>query len=52
MTIEYGAYAQLFENNAVTNTPDTRAWGGIALGSFPDDNQKFPFMNLNTGRVL
>ena len=52
MHIEYGAYAQIFEDNAITNTPDARTWGAIALASFPDENKKYPFMNLNTGRVL
>ena len=52
LKIEFGAYAQIFEDNNITNTPDTRSIGGVALASFPNENGKYPFMNLNTGRVL
>ena len=52
LKIEFGAYAQVFEDNDVTNTADTRSIGGIALASFPKENGKYPFMNLNTGRLL
>ena len=52
MKIEFGAYAQVFEENQTTNTQDTRAIGCIALASYPDENGAFPFMNLNTGQVI
>ena len=52
MKIDFGAYAQVFEENQVTNNQDTRAIGCVALASYPNDNGKFPFLNLNTGRVI
>ena len=52
LRIEFGVYAKVFEDNVITNTPDTRSIRYIALGSFPTENGKFLFMNLNTGSVL
>ena len=39
LRIECGAYAEVFEDNVITNTPDTRSIGCIALSSFPNKNE-------------
>ena len=52
MRIEFGSYAQVFEERRVTNTTATRSIGAIALASYPDSIGQYPFMNINTGRLL
>ena len=52
MKIEFGAYAQIFEDRTITNTPAARTIGAIALTSYPDSTGSYPFINLNTGRVI
>ena len=51
LRITFGAYAQVFEENTITNNQDTRSIGCISLSSFSNENDKYPFMNLNTGKV-
>lgn len=51
MTIEFGSYAQVFEDNQITNTPDPYM-GSYCACFFSRWKQKIPFMNLNSGRVL
>ena len=52
LRIEFGAYAQVFEDNKITNNADTQAHGCIALSCYPNENDKYLFMNLNTGQLI
>jgi hypothetical protein len=52
MKIEFGAYAQVFEENQITNTPITRTTGAIALTPTGNAQGGQFFMSLTTGRKL
>jgi hypothetical protein len=52
MTIEFGAYAQVFEDNDPTNTTKARTVGAIALTRTGNANGDYYFMSLATGARL
>jgi Reverse transcriptase (RNA-dependent DNA polymerase)/Zinc knuckle len=52
MKIEFGAYAQVYENNDPTNTMKTRTTGAIALTPTGNAQGGYNFMSLITGRKL
>ena len=52
MRIEFGAYAQVFEDNNPTNTPKARSVGAIALTPTGNASGDYYFMSLATGAVL
>jgi hypothetical protein len=52
MKIEFGAYAQVFKENQITNTPITRTTGAIALTPTGNAQGGQFFMSLTTGRKL
>ena len=49
MRIEFGAYAQVFEDNDPTNTNKSRSVGAIALTATGNDSGDYYFMSLATG---
>jgi hypothetical protein len=49
MRIEFGAYAQVFEDNVLTNTPRARTLGAIALNPTGNAQGDYFFMSLATG---
>jgi hypothetical protein len=49
MSIEFGAYAQVFEDNEPTNTNKARTVGAIALTATGNANGDYYFMSLATG---
>jgi hypothetical protein len=49
MRIEFGAYAQVFEDNDPTNTNKSRSVGSIALTATGNDSGDYYFMSLATG---
>lgn len=49
MKIEFGSYAQVFEDNDPTNTNKARTLGAIALTSTGNENGDHYFMSLSTG---
>ena len=49
MRIEFGAYAQVFEDNDPTNTPRGRTLGAIALNPTGNVNGDYYFLSLATG---
>jgi hypothetical protein len=49
MRIEFGSYAQVFEDNNPTNTPRARTLGAIALNPTGNAQGDFFFMSLATG---
>jgi hypothetical protein len=52
MQMEFGAYAQVFEDNDPTNTVKARTTGAIALTPTGNVQGGFYFMPLITGRRL
>jgi hypothetical protein len=52
MRIEFGAYAQVFEDNDPTNTAKARTTGAIALTPTGNAQGGFFFLSLVTGRRL
>jgi hypothetical protein len=52
MKIEFGSYAQVFEDNQGTNTVRARTTGAIALGPTGNAQGGFYFLSLVTGRKL
>jgi hypothetical protein len=52
MKIEFGAYAQVFEDNDPTNTQRARTTGAIALTPTGNAQGGYNFMSLTTGRKL
>jgi hypothetical protein len=52
MKIEFGAYAQVFEDNDPTNTVRTRTTGAIALTPTGNAQGGYYFLSLTTGRRL
>ena len=52
MKIEFGSYAQVFEENDPTNTTKSRTTGAIALNPTGNAQGDYYFMSLNTGRRL
>ena len=49
MRIEFGAYAQVFEDNDPTNTNKSRSVGAIALTATGNDSGDYFFLSLATG---
>jgi hypothetical protein len=49
MRIEFGAYAQVFEDNDPTNMNKSRSVGAIALTAMGNDSGDYYFMSLATG---
>ena len=49
MRIEFGAYAQVFEDNSPSNTNKSRSVGAIALTATGNENGDYYFMSLATG---
>jgi hypothetical protein len=52
LKIEFGAYAQVFEDNDPTNTVKARTTGAIALTPAGNAQGGFHFLSLATGRKL
>jgi hypothetical protein len=52
MKIEFGPYAQVFEDNNPTNTPRARITGAIALTPMGNAQGGYFFLSLATGRKL
>jgi hypothetical protein len=52
MKIEFGAYAQVFEDDNPTNTPRARSTGAIALTPMGNAQGGYFFLSLATGRKL
>ena len=52
LKIEFGAYAQVFEDNDPTNTVKARTTGAIALTPTGNAQGGYYFMSLTTGRKL
>ncbi len=52
LKIEFGAYAQVFEDNDVTNTVRARTTGAIALSPTGNAQGGYYFMLLTTGKRL
>jgi hypothetical protein len=52
MLIDFGAYAQVFEDNNPTNTAKARTTGAIALTPTGNAQGGFYFLSLITGRRL
>jgi hypothetical protein len=52
MKIEFGAYAQVFEDSNPTNTPRARTTGAIALTPTGNAQGGYFFLSLATGRKL
>jgi hypothetical protein len=52
MKIEFGAYAQVFEDNNPTKTPRARTMGAIALTPTGNAQGGYFFLSLATGRKL
>ena len=50
--IEFGAYAQVHEENEPTNSIKPRTTGAIALGSKYHLQGGYNFFSLNTGKVI
>lgn len=50
--IEFGAYAQVNEDNSITNTMDSRTVGGICLGASNDLSASYKFLSLSTWKVI
>ena len=49
MRIEFGAYAQVFDDNEPTNTPQARSLGAIALDPTSNAQGAYNFLSLATG---
>ena len=49
MKIEFGAYAQLFDDVTPSNTPHTRSFGAIALGPTGNAQGAYHFLSLASG---
>jgi hypothetical protein len=52
MRIEFGAYAQVFEDHTPTNTPRARTLGAIALNPMGNAQGDYYFMSLATGHKI
>ena len=52
ISIEFGAYAQVFEDNNVANTTKARTTGAIALNLTGNEQGWYFFMYLETGQRL
>ena len=52
MKIEFGAYAQVFEDNKRTNTPRAQTTGAITLTPTGNAQGGYFFLSLATGRKL
>ena len=52
MKIEFGQYAQVFEDNTPSNTNAARTTGAIALNPTGNEQGSYYFMSLTTGRKL
>jgi hypothetical protein len=52
MKLDFGAYAQVFEDNDPTNTAKSRRTGAIALNPTGNEQGDYHFMSLTTGRRL
>ena len=50
--LEFGAYAQTHEDNALRNSMQARSLGAIALGPSHGQSSGYYFMNLNTGKRI
>jgi hypothetical protein len=49
MRIEFGAYAQVFDDHEPTNTPEARSMGAIALTPTGNSQGAYHFLSLATG---
>jgi len=52
MRIEFGSYAQVFDNHSPTNTPYARTLGAIALDPTGNAQGAYHFMSLDTGALI
>lgn len=52
LRIEFGAYAQVFEDNTPSNTPRARTLGAIALTPTGSNHGDFHFLSLASGNVI
>jgi Reverse transcriptase (RNA-dependent DNA polymerase)/Zinc knuckle len=52
MRIEFGTYAQVFEEQQITNTPRARTLGAIALNPTGNAQGDYFFMSLATGNKI
>jgi hypothetical protein len=52
MRIEFGSYAQVFEDHPITNTPRARTLGAIALNPTGNAQGDYYFMSLATGHRI
>ena len=52
LKLEFGAYAQVVEDNVPSNTPATRSTGAIALNPSRSQDGSYHFLSLTTGRRL
>jgi hypothetical protein len=52
MKLDFGTYAQVFEDNQPTNTTKSRRTGAIALNPTGNDQGDYHFMSLTTGKRL
>jgi hypothetical protein len=52
MRIEFGSYAQVFEDHPITNTPRARTLGAIALNPTGNVQGDYYFMSLATGHRI
>ena len=50
--IEFGAYAQVHEENQPTNSMELKTTGAIALGSKYNFQSGYKFYSLTTGKVI
>jgi hypothetical protein len=50
--LEFGEYAQIFEDNAITNTTNARTTGGIAMNHSGSHDGGYNFMSLESGKTL
>ena len=52
MSLEFGTYVQVFNDNDPTNTMAPRTTGAIALSSLGNSKGDYSFMSLDTGQKL
>ena len=48
LTLEFGCYIQIFDDQKITNTQDTCSTGTISLGQDPSPNRCYDFMSVHT----
>jgi hypothetical protein len=52
LTLEFGEYVQVFEDNLPSNNTNSRTTGGIAMNPTNSSQGGYNFMSLNTGECL